>query len=95
MGTDICSYARIVKRIFTNPNLAQQRTAKKLVGWITFAKRPLKWQEIQGAASIDVDQGVVNFCGRQLPDDIRQMCGSLVEVLPGDRVQLVHTTARR
>lgn len=89
------AYARIVDRIFSNPNVTQQRTAKRLVGWITFAKRPLKWQEIQGATSIDIEQGIVNFRGRQLPDDIRNICGSLVEILPGDRVQLVHATARR
>lgn len=69
-------------------------TARKLIGWITFAKRPLKWHEIQGATSIDVERGLVNFEGRQLPDDVRDICGSLVEILPGDRVQLVHTTAR-
>lgn len=84
-----------MKRIYHNPNLSQQRTARKLIGWITFAKRPLKWHEIQGATSIDVENGLVNFEGRQLPDHVRDICGSLVEILPGDRVQLVHTTARR
>jgi hypothetical protein len=88
-------YARIVNRIFNNPSVAPQRTAKKLIGWISFAKRPLKWHEIQGATSIDVERSIVNFRGRQLPDDVRDICGSLVEILPGDRVQLVHPTARR
>jgi hypothetical protein len=92
---DECRYARIVKRIFNNPNLAQRRTAKKLIGWIAFAKRPLKWHEIQGATSIDVENCLVNFEGRELPEHKKNICGSLVEILSGDRVQLVHITARQ
>jgi hypothetical protein len=88
-------YARIVDRIFTNPSLVQRETAKKVLGWIAFSKRPLKWHEIQGATCIDLQQRVVNFEGRQMPGHIRDICGSLVEILPGDRVQLVHTTARQ
>jgi len=88
-------YARIVDRIFKNPSIVQRQTAQKLLGWITFSKRPMKWHEIQGATSIDIQQRVVNFEGRQMPDHIRDICGSLVEVLPGNRVQLVHTTARQ
>ena len=68
---------------------------QQLLGWIICAKRPLKWQEIQGAISIDVEHGIVNFSGRQLPDHIREICGSLVEVLPGNRINLVHKTARQ
>jgi hypothetical protein len=89
------SYARIVSRIFENPNLEQRQTAQQLLGWITCAKRSLKWQEIQGAVSIDVKQRVVNFEGRQLPDHIREICGTLVDILPGNRIQLVHKTARQ
>jgi len=89
------SYARIVDRIFNNPIHSQQQTAKRLLGWITFSKRPLKWHEIQSASSIDIEYRVVNFEGRQTPDHIRDICGSLVEILPGNRVQLVHATARQ
>lgn len=84
-----------MQRIYNNPDIAAQNTAKKLMGWIAFSKRPLKWHEIQGAESIDVSQGIVNFPLRQLPDNLRDICGSLVEYLPGDRLQLVHTTARQ
>jgi hypothetical protein len=93
--TNLSRYSRIVKRIYNNPSPVKQRTARKLLGWITVAKRPMKWHEIQGATSIDVKQSLVNFGGRQLPDHIRDICGSLIEILPGDRVQLVHTTAHR
>jgi hypothetical protein len=88
-------YARIVDRIFTDPSLVQRETAKKVLGWITFSKRPLKWHEIQGATCIDLQQRAANFEGHRMPGHIRDICGSLVEILPGDRVQLVHTTARQ
>uniref|UniRef100_A0A093VGA7 Putative SWI/SNF-related matrix-associated actin-dependent regulator of chromatin subfamily A member 3-like 1 n=1 Tax=Talaromyces marneffei PM1 TaxID=1077442 RepID=A0A093VGA7_TALMA len=32
---------------------------------------------------------------RMLRDDVHEICGSLVQVLQGDRVELVHSTARR
>src|SRR6266536_1666431 len=64
----VCIYARIVDSIFKNPNHAQRQTAQKLLGWITFSKRPMKLQEIQGAASISIPQRTVNFEGRQMPD---------------------------
>ncbi|KAK0115663.1 hypothetical protein ONS95_000068 [Cadophora gregata] len=40
-----------------------------------------------------VDQ-TVDFENRRLCAHVRDICGSLVEVLPGDRVQLVHGTAK-
>ena len=95
VSADYRSYKRIVTRIFENPNPAQRRTARQLLGWITCAKRSLKWQEIQGAMSINVEQRLVNFEGRQLPEDIREICGSLVDILSGNRIQLVHRTAKQ
>ncbi|KAF8852553.1 hypothetical protein BDZ45DRAFT_807386 [Acephala macrosclerotiorum] len=88
------AYERIVSRIMRNPNLVQRKTARKLLGWVAFSKRPLKWHEIQGATSIDLQNRNVNFQIRQMPLNVRDICGSLVEILPGDRVQLVHKTAR-
>lgn len=31
----------------------------------------------------------------KLRDDVHELCGSLVQLLQGDRVELVHSTARR
>jgi hypothetical protein len=39
------------------------------------------------------DQGV-DFEQRQLRTHAKDICGSLIDVLPGDRVQLVHGTAK-
>lgn len=87
-------YLRIVTRIYSNPNENERQTAQKLLGWISCSKRPLKWHEIQGAVSIDIEDQSVDFNGRRLCTNIRDLCGSLIDILPGDTVQLVHSTAR-
>ena len=68
-----------------------------LLGWLVKSKRPLKWSEIQVASSIDMDHGSEL---KELNSDMRlcdrteELCGSLVQVLPGDRIELVHSTAK-
>jgi len=83
-----------VVRIYDNPKEGEREITEKLLGWITCAKRPLKWHEIQGAVSIDMEDESIDFENRRLCTHVRDLCGSLIDVLPGDRVQLVHETAR-
>jgi hypothetical protein len=83
-----------VERIERNQNVAERDQALTLLGWVVTAKRPLTWPEIQGAVSIDIENQIVNFEERSLVVDIGVLCGSLVERLPGDRIELVHTSAR-
>ena len=80
--------------VLSNPNPAERVIAKRLLGWVACAKRPLKWHEIQGAVSIDLKEESVEFDARRLRVNPRQLCGSLLQVRPGDRVDLVHRTAR-
>ncbi len=87
-------YARIVIRIYENPNIGEQETARRLLGWMASSKRALKWHEIQGAISMNTTDQTVDFENRKLCTHVRDICGSLIEVLPGDRVQLVHGTAK-
>ena len=86
-------YGRIVTRVLKNPLEGERDAARKLLGWIITVKRPLKWHEIQGVVSIDIDDQSVNFEDRQLRVHVKDLCGSLIEILPGDRVTLVHRTA--
>jgi len=58
------------------------------------AKRPLKWHEIQGAVSIDPEDQSIAFDERKLRRHIHDLCGSLIQALPGDRVEFVHNTAK-
>jgi hypothetical protein len=83
-----------VERIERNENVAERDQAFTLLGWVVTAKRPMTWPEIQGAVSIDIEDQIVDFDERSLVVDIGALCGSLVEKLPGDRIELVHTSAR-
>lgn len=88
------SYERIMNRIKQNTTPAEWKVAQKLLGWMVCVRRPLKWHEIQGAYSIDPEEQIIDFDDRKLRIHIRDLCGSLVQVLPGDRVELVHSTAK-
>jgi hypothetical protein len=90
----IYRYSRTVARIYENPNEYERKAAQRLLGLLCCSKRPLKWHEIQGLFSIDVDDGSVDFDSRMLRIDISDLCGSLVKVEPGDSVEFVHATAR-
>lgn len=86
-------YIRIRHRILEESSLAERSVAKTLLSWILCAKRPLKWHEIQGAMSLDLDLGLFDD-QRRLIREIKHFCGSLVEVHNGGEICLVHLTAR-
>ena len=76
---------------------AQFEYTQLLLGWLVRSKRPLKWSEIQAASSINLDAGEEwNELDpdQRLRDNVQDLCGSLVQILPGDRIELVHSTAR-
>lgn len=58
------------------------------------AKRPLNWREIQAAISLNPEYETFDFDKRKLRSDIQDYGGSLIQVLSGDRVELVHATAK-
>jgi hypothetical protein len=89
-----CSYERIMSRIRQTSGPAEWTIAQKLLGWMVCARRPLKWHEIQAAVSIEPVNQTIDFDERRLRVHIRELCGSLIQVLPGDRVELVHSTAK-
>ncbi|KAK6850744.1 hypothetical protein PG987_000378 [Apiospora arundinis] len=55
---------------------------------------PLKWYEIQVAASIDLRSDKVIVEGRRLVDNAKDLCASFVEVHADQTVELVHSTVR-
>lgn len=90
-----CRYDRLVDRVLKGNDVLMRETAERLLGWIVHAKRPLKWHEIQGAISINLDIQDIQFESRKLRVDAKGLCGSLVEYRHSDdTVQLVHLTAR-
>lgn len=68
--------------------------SKLLLGWLVCAKRPLKWHEMQAILSFDAQRAEVDFDNLMLKDNVRKYLGSLVHVLDGDHIRLIHTTAR-
>lgn len=63
------------------------------MGLLAFAKRPMKKYEIQGFCSMD-ENGNVDYQNNCLRDDIKDLCGSLVEVCPGETIEFIHTTVK-
>ncbi|KAK5636188.1 hypothetical protein RRF57_011900 [Xylaria bambusicola] len=61
------------------------------------AKRPLNWHEIQAVLSMVINESEASFAmdyrNKKLRDDIREICGSLVQKL-GNRIMFCHSTAK-
>lgn len=66
-----------------------------LFSLLACAKRPLKWREIQGARSVDLQNQRVDWRKRKFVIDAKELCGSLVERYSDGTIQLVHITVRR
>ena len=59
------------------------------------ARRPLKWHEIQAAISTDISDQSVDFAERKSRVHVREICGSLINLISDDRIELVHSTAKQ
>ena len=80
--------------MYSHP-LPQRQAAERILSWIVCAKRKLFWHEIQAVFSIDIESETVDFEGRRLRGmDIKDLCGSLVDISSNKLIQLVHDTAR-
>ncbi|KAH8586238.1 hypothetical protein B0O99DRAFT_644911 [Bisporella sp. PMI_857] len=86
-------YERILNRIcqLRSGNISDQ--VRLVLGWIVCAKRPLRWREIQGALSINLDQQHIDY-DKKLLASPKELFGSLVELDSDGTVQLIHATAR-
>ncbi|KAL7942558.1 hypothetical protein V8C42DRAFT_331337 [Trichoderma barbatum] len=74
---------------------AHWNMAKLLLGWLVCAKRPLKWHEMQSILSYVPTEQKVDFDNKMLRQDSNKYLGSLVHVLEGGHIRIVHSTARR
>ncbi|RDW70893.1 uncharacterized protein DSM5745_08404 [Aspergillus mulundensis] len=88
------AYGRIVSGVLKDQDESRAKYARKVLGWLVCGKRSLKWHEIQGAISTDIDTRTIDFENRKLSVDSKQLFGSLVEIQDGGEVELVHTTAK-
>ncbi|CAM1509838.1 Fc.00g001730.m01.CDS01 [Cosmosporella sp. VM-42] len=95
------AYERVGLRIFENSSSAEREDAATILGWVTSARRSLRWREIQSLVCIDPVNGVVDYEDR-LRVTCKELCGSLVDLHhtsnnkrgPEAIVQIVHETAR-
>ncbi|KAK3997924.1 hypothetical protein QBC44DRAFT_376363 [Cladorrhinum sp. PSN332] len=88
------AYQRVMNRILETGSESSREVTKKLLGWISCAKRPLRWHEIQGAMSLDLEDGTINSDDLRLVQDSKELCASLVEVHPDQTIALVHPTVK-
>lgn len=65
-----------------------------LFGWLACAKRPLKWHEIQGAKSLDLENQKVDMKMKGFVCDAKEICGSLIEDHQDGSIKFIHITAR-
>ncbi|KAK5050383.1 hypothetical protein LTR84_003664 [Exophiala bonariae] len=88
------AYDRIIERL-TGPTVSpsRRRSLLKLLGWLTCARRPLKWFEIQCAVSVNLEKGLLSP-EQQFLEDCKDLCASLVEIDSTQAVTLVHSTTR-
>ncbi|KAF5663728.1 early growth response 1-B [Fusarium heterosporum] len=70
-----------------------QRT-KLLFGWLVCAKRQLTWHEMQAILCFDQVEFNLDLEGNMMRHDIEHYLGSIVHVLDGEYIRLVHSTAR-
>lgn len=89
------SYGRILERLLGLEARPKSRSMsiRNLLGWLACAKRPLKWYEIQGIVTIDLEEGVLIVKNRFL-EDCKDLCASLVELASDGTVTLVHATTK-
>jgi len=83
-----------MRTILEKPVRSQREEAKLLLGWLIYAKRPLKLHEIQTMKSINLEKGEVEFERRRFQVSPEELCESLVSVRSDGSVELVHLTAK-
>ncbi|KAI1772544.1 hypothetical protein F4818DRAFT_426298 [Hypoxylon cercidicola] len=88
------AYSRILTRLLDQAAPREKAASETLLRWLVCAKRTLKWHEIQAARSIHIESQSVDVERRRFCVSSKDLCGSLVEIRDGGRVEFVHTTAR-
>ena len=88
-------YTRILDRMQkkNQPTRRWQR-AKFGLDVLVMATRPLKTHEIQGALSICLEDGSINFEDRRSVTPLDELLGPIVEVHLDDSINFIHPTAR-
>lgn len=92
----VSRYARILDRMHkkNQPTRRWQR-AKFGLDVLVMATRPLKTHEIQGALSICLEDGRIDFEGRRSVTPLDELLGAMVEVHVDNSIDFIHPSARQ
>ena len=72
------------------------RDVKMVLKWLTLARRPLQWREIQVLKSIDRENQSIDFERQKFRGiNAKDLCGPLVNVSDDGTVELIHLTAKQ
>ncbi|KAI3335699.1 putative zinc finger protein [Ustulina deusta] len=88
------AYRRIMIRMAEEAPQAAMEDTLRLLGWLVCAKRSLKWHEIQGMNSINLDEQSVALERQSFLKSPKDLCASLVETRPDGTLEFVHLTAK-
>ncbi|KAL2064449.1 hypothetical protein VTL71DRAFT_4943 [Oculimacula yallundae] len=86
-------YRRIINKINAKPKKARDE-ARRLLGWIVCAKRPLKSHEVQTMKSVNLEEGEIAFDRQRFRVDLKDLCESLIDVRADGSIELIHLTAK-
>ena len=86
------AYQSTLQRIDTQP-VARRELARRFIGWVVFAKRRLKIDEVIHAFAVESDEDYIEEDNFINPDLLLRSCVSLVVLRDDKTVAMVHATA--
>ncbi|KAI1121431.1 putative zinc finger protein [Nemania abortiva] len=88
------AYRRIMVRMAKEASPVAMDDILRLLGWLVCVKRPLKWYEVQGMNSINLDRRWVATERQSFMKSPKDLCASLVEIRSDGTLEFVHLTAK-
>ena len=86
-------YGRIVEMIRSRVELTVFDRVIRILGWISYAKRPLRAFELQYGATIHLESTTIDNDTKPF-NDVLDICKPLTEAGKGDTVTFVHSSIR-
>ncbi|KAK0732942.1 hypothetical protein B0T26DRAFT_682391 [Lasiosphaeria miniovina] len=88
------AYARIVDRLLSSTDVRPSECLS-ILGWLACAKRPLKWYELRGAVSIDIEGQTIRQENQMLLGArLWELCGPLATIRQDQTLEFIHPTAK-